>query len=121
MNNTNLPNESLKRKFFHKLWEITNNTVIFFLLSIFSVQVQAGEFEMSVNDSKNTQQIRRNITGIVTDHQNKPLPGVTVQVVGRQGGVITDADGRYTIEAAPNEELRFQFVGMKQSLFLWEM
>ncbi|HOA81135.1 MAG TPA: SusC/RagA family TonB-linked outer membrane protein, partial [Defluviitaleaceae bacterium] len=68
---------------------------------------------MSVNDSKNTQQIRRNITGIVTDHQNKPLPGVTVQVVGRQGGVITDADGRYTIEAAPNEELRFQFVGMK--------
>ena len=95
------------------MWEITNKTVIFFLLSIFSVQVQAGEFEMSVNDSKNTQQIRRNITGIVTDHQNKPLPGVTVQVVGRQGGVITDADGRYTIEAAPNEELRFQFVGMK--------
>lgn len=113
MNNTNLPNESLKRKFFHKLWEITNKTVIFFLLSIFSVQVQAGEFEMSVNDSKNTQQIRRNITGIVTDHQNKPLPGATVQVVGREGGVITDADGRYTIEAAPNEELRFQFVGMK--------
>ncbi|MEA4919062.1 TonB-dependent receptor [Proteiniphilum sp.] len=59
------------------------------------------------------QQTRRAITGIVTDSHGDPLPGVTVQVLGRQGGVITDADGRYSIEAAPNEELRLQFVGMK--------
>lgn len=59
------------------------------------------------------QQTRRTITGIVTDSHGDPLPGVTVQVVGRQGGVITDADGRYSIEAAPNEQLRLQFVGMK--------
>ncbi|MEA5044716.1 MAG: TonB-dependent receptor [Petrimonas sp.] len=59
------------------------------------------------------QQPRRAITGIVTDSHGDPLPGVTVQVLGRQGGVITDADGRYSIEAAPNEELRLQFVGMK--------
>jgi TonB-linked SusC/RagA family outer membrane protein len=59
------------------------------------------------------QQTRRTITGVVTDTHGDPLPGVTVQVVGRQGGVITDADGRYLIEAAPNEELRLQFVGMK--------
>lgn len=49
----------------------------------------------------------------MTESHGDPLPGVTVQVLGRQGGVITDAEGRYTIEAAPNEELRFQFVGMK--------
>ena len=59
------------------------------------------------------QQSRRDITGVVTDTQGEPLPGVTVQVVGRQGGVITDADGNYSIQAATGEEVRFQYVGMR--------
>lgn len=66
-----------------------------------------------IPDRLEVQQSRKRITGVVTESHGDPLPGVTVQVLGRQGGVITDAEGRYTIEAAPNEELRFQFVGMK--------
>jgi len=58
-------------------------------------------------------QQRREISGIVSDTEGDPLPGVTVQVVGREGGVITDIDGRYTIQAAPEDQLRFQYVGMR--------
>lgn len=58
-------------------------------------------------------QQRREISGVVSDQNGDPLPGVTVQIVGSQGGVITDIDGRYTIQAASSDELRFQFVGMK--------
>ncbi len=59
------------------------------------------------------QQSRRSVSGVVVDGDNNPLPGVTVQVVGREGGVITDADGAYAIQAATGDELRFQFLGLK--------
>jgi TonB-linked SusC/RagA family outer membrane protein len=64
-------------------------------------------------EREGVQQSHRTITGIVEDSFSDPLPGVTVQVVGRAGGVITDIDGRYQIETAPGEELRFQFVGLR--------
>lgn len=81
-------------------------------LLLFAPYALAGSVK-DVSGNYDVQQNRRTITGTVTDKQNEPLPGVTVQVVGRQGGVITDIDGRFSIEAAPNEELRLQYVGMK--------
>ncbi len=68
--------------------------------------------QASANNIDEVQQ-RREVTGIVSDQNGDPLPGVTVQIVGSQGGVITDMDGRYSIQAGSNDELRFQFVGMK--------
>lgn len=67
----------------------------------------------AIADSQEVLQARREITGTVTDVESQPLPGVTVQVVGRQGGVITDIDGRYSIQAATGEEIRFQYLGMR--------
>jgi TonB-linked SusC/RagA family outer membrane protein len=65
-------------------------------------------------DNYEALQQRKTVTGIVSDSNGEPLPGVTVQVVGREGGVITDIDGQYAISAAPGESLRFSYVGMKQ-------
>lgn len=53
------------------------------------------------------------VTGIVTDEQGDPLPGVTITVVGVTRGVITDIDGRYSIEVSPTDELEFSFVGLE--------
>ena len=39
----------------------------------------------AIADSQEVLQARREITGTVTDVESQPLPGVTVQVVGRQG------------------------------------
>lgn len=90
---------------------MTQIVLISVLFALFPFTLRAGED--SSGGSKGEQQIRRTVTGVVSDSENEPLPGVTVQVVGRQGGVITDADGRYSIEAASTEQLRFQYVGMK--------
>ncbi len=53
------------------------------------------------------------VTGTVTDQSDLTLPGVTIMVKGTTQGVITDANGRYEINAAPDAVLVFSFIGMK--------
>ncbi len=52
------------------------------------------------------------ITGTVTDEAGDPMPGVNIIVKGTFTGVVTDIDGKYTINA-PSEQsiLVFSFVG----------
>lgn len=52
------------------------------------------------------------VKGIVQDESGISLPGVNVVVVGTTTGVVTSADGRFTINV-PSEDavLRFSFVG----------
>ena len=52
-----------------------------------------------------------NIKGVVADKLG-PLPGVNVVVKGTTRGVQTDMDGKFAINAQPNEELVFSFIGM---------
>jgi len=57
----------------------------------------------------------RNITGKVNDSSGNPLPGVTVLVKGSTIGVITDANGNYSLTNVPsNATLVFSFVGMQK-------
>lgn len=54
------------------------------------------------------------ITGIVTDTNGQPLPGVTVLVKGTTTGTISNADGNYSLTNVPeNATLVFSFVGMR--------
>ncbi len=52
------------------------------------------------------------ITGTVTS-DGDPLPGVAVVIKGTDKGTTTDFDGKYQIEASPDDTLVFSFVGMK--------
>jgi len=51
------------------------------------------------------------ITGTVSDAEG-PLPGAAVVVQGASGGVTTDFDGNYSIEANEGDVLEFTFIGM---------
>lgn len=52
------------------------------------------------------------VSGIVKDEKDNPLPGVTVMIKGSQTGVITGADGRYSVKApAPETILTFTAMG----------
>ncbi len=52
----------------------------------------------------------KNITGIVSDLSG-PLPGVSILVKGTNQGAQTDFDGKYTIQAKPNDVLVFSYLG----------
>jgi len=54
------------------------------------------------------------VSGKVTGSDGTPLPGVTVLVKGTTQGIITDADGNYSLSKVPADAiLVFSFVGMK--------
>jgi TonB-linked SusC/RagA family outer membrane protein len=59
-------------------------------------------------------QQQKSVTGIVTDSDGTPLPGVSVIVKGTTTGTVTDADGKFSMFISANAEiLQFSFVGMK--------
>ncbi|MBK8922201.1 MAG: SusC/RagA family TonB-linked outer membrane protein [Saprospirales bacterium] len=53
------------------------------------------------------------VTGTVTDRDGAQLPGVTVSVKGTTRGTMTDASGRYAIEAQAGEVIQFAMTGME--------
>ncbi|TEW76725.1 TonB-dependent receptor [Gramella jeungdoensis] len=68
------------------------------------------------------EEIQQKITGTVTDSSNHPLPGVNV-LVGKKGnnivkGVVTDFEGKYTIEGAKGEIIRFSYMGFATQEFV---
>ena len=56
------------------------------------------------------------ISGTVTGDQGEPMPGVAVVLVGTYQGVITDVEGKYSLNAAPGNQLRFSFVGYQDQI-----
>ena len=54
------------------------------------------------------------VQGLVTDKQNEPLIGVTVQIQNKSKGTVTDADGNYVLPGVPKgSTLVFTYVGYK--------
>lgn len=51
------------------------------------------------------------IAGKVTDVKGEPIPGVTIRVDGTTRGVVTDADGLFTIEGSKGQTLIVSFIG----------
>ncbi len=54
------------------------------------------------------------VTGTVTEETGSPFPGVNVLVKGTTSGVVTDANGKYSINAPDDGILVFSFIGYKQ-------
>jgi hypothetical protein len=55
----------------------------------------------------------RVVTGTVADETGTGMPGVNVLVKGTPQGTVTDAQGGFSISAAPEATLVFTFVGYK--------
>src|SRR6266542_569349 len=56
----------------------------------------------------------RTVTGVITDAQNQPLAGATVQVQNKNISTLTGVDGKFSL-AVPNGKvvLRISYVGYK--------
>lgn len=83
------------------------------IILFFAVVAPVQGYNAKSNDVLYSVNQTGHVTGIVTDEQGDPLPGVTITVVGVTRGVITDIDGRYSIEVSPTDELEFSFVGLE--------
>ncbi|WP_108867355.1 TonB-dependent receptor [Aquimarina aquimarini] len=51
------------------------------------------------------------VTGVVSDADGAPLPGVNIIEKGTKNGSTTDFDGKYTIEANPEGVLVYSYIG----------
>ncbi|HHU98192.1 MAG TPA: TonB-dependent receptor [Petrimonas sp.] len=72
------------------------------LLFAFAWMIPLGTFAQTIT-----------VRGQVVDSQYEPVPGATIVVVGTTKGVITDVDGRYSIEVQPTDQLQFSFLGLQ--------
>ncbi len=52
------------------------------------------------------------ISGVITDSDGLPIPGVTIYIKGTTKGTQTDFDGNYSISCVPGDILVFSYVGM---------
>ena len=59
------------------------------------------------------QQKQITVKGKVTDSADEPLAGASVQIQGTNQGVITNADGNYTITTKQGAMLQFSYIGCK--------
>ena len=85
--------------------------IFFFMyaLSLSAESIQNAELQQNIP-----------ISGVITDQSGEPLPGVNIVIKGTTTGVVTGADGRFSINV-PNKEtvLLFSFIGYTtQELFV---
>ena len=86
------------------------------LIFLTSIQANAANLEsenvrLAPGDKEVSTPQGNEVTGTVTDGEGEPLLGVTIVVKGTLRGVISDADGIYSIEAEPTATLVFTYIG----------
>ena len=60
-----------------------------------------------------TQAGAHTVTGLLTESTGDPIIGATVKISGKQGGVVTDLDGKYSIKVNDGDELVFSYIGFE--------
>src|SRR5690606_389689 len=108
----------------HKVTVLGHNTVYKMLESVSHqtelsfVQVNENIHVKSAGTNKEqaveiAQVVDVTISGIVTDENGEPIPGVTVSLPGTTVGTATDLDGRYSLTVPEGSTLVFSFIGFE--------
>jgi TonB-linked SusC/RagA family outer membrane protein len=76
-----------------------------FKLKLLSILFLAFSLTLSAQNSKE-------VSGMVTDSEGLPLPGVSIVQKGTNNGTVTNFDGAYSISVSDTSTLVFSYVGM---------
>lgn len=77
---------------------------------IYRDETKKSAGKQTANTGKSSQQSRINVSGQVRDELGEPLIGVSISVRGTTEGVVTDLDGRYTLQVEPGSTLVFSYI-----------
>ena len=70
------------------------------LLGIFFISIPIGMFAQNIS-----------VKGNVKDTTGEPIVGATIMEKGTSNGVISDLDGNFTIQVAPDATLHISYIG----------
>jgi TonB-linked SusC/RagA family outer membrane protein len=89
---------------------------IFLISGVICLLLLQGTFQvfaLGSSDIRTSEDLQQKVvTGTVADASNNPMVGVNVQEKGTTNGVMTSADGKYSITvSSPNSILIFTFIG----------
>lgn len=87
------------------LKQLFNNTNVQF--NIVDNQVILSSKSMALPEAKQAKRIR----GTVSDKSGEAIIGANVSVKGTTNGVVTDIDGNFSLDAAPNTTLVISYIG----------
>lgn len=78
-------------------------------------QIQKKQIILSAKEFQNVKKgSAKTITGTVIDENGNPVIGASIIVKGTVNGVLTDIDGKYTIQAHEGETLAFHYIGFNE-------
>jgi hypothetical protein len=80
-------------------------------LSFYARGNLAGTIKETLVNANLAVQTDESVKGTVTDETDLPIPGVSVIVKGTTIGVLTDANGQFTIHVTKGQTLVFSFIG----------
>ena len=90
------------------------SALLFASALMMSLSAWAGEATGKVTAIQEVQQAgEHTVTGLLTESTGDPIIGATVKITGKKGGVVTDLDGRYTIQVKDGDELVFSYIGFE--------
>lgn len=98
-------------------WKVAATIIL--LLSTFNLSegnqptkfLQKSVYNKIISHLFNQQEVYA-VTGVVTDQNGEPLPGISIVIKGTSNGTATNIDGEYTIKVTSNDILVFTFLGM---------
>ena len=91
--------------------QILHNTGIAYKLEGSHIILERKVEEMRNAPSAVTQQQTKKITGTVVDKTGETVIGANVKIQGTDRGTITDIDGNFTLEVAPENVLIISYIG----------
>lgn len=96
--------------------DVRNQPVEVALTQIFKgmdieTRTEGNKTYVSLAPEKKTAQGRITVNGIVRDASGEPLPGAGILIKGKNGGAVSDLDGRFSVNVAPSDILEVSFLG----------
>ncbi len=79
--------------------------------AVFLQPTASGSNVQNIKTHGELQEKKKKITGIVFDEQNLPVIGANVVEKGTTNGIVTDLDGKFSLEVEENAVLQISYIG----------